>query len=62
MTVTTLLLANRVVSQEQVELAQVLVQSSSTMGTAGLDHSLCFALALVFLCAAQHVSPTLKPI
>jgi hypothetical protein len=58
-----LLLANRVVSQEQVELAQVLVQSSSTIvGRAGLNRSLCFALALVFLRAVQHVPPTLTPI
>jgi len=57
-----LLLANRAASQEQVELAQVLVQSSGSVGDAGLDRSLCFALALVFLRAAQHVSPTLTPI
>jgi hypothetical protein len=51
-----LLLANRVVSQEQAKLAQVLVQPSSTMGAAGLDRSFCFALALGFLHMAQHVS------
>jgi hypothetical protein len=57
-----LLLANRAASQEQVGLAQVLVQCSGSIDNAGLDRSLCFALALVFLRAAQHVSPTLTPI
>jgi hypothetical protein len=57
-----LLLANRAASQEQVELAQVLVQSSDSIGNAGLDRNLCFALALVFLRAVQHVPPTLTPI
>jgi len=57
-----LLLANRAASQEYVELAQVLVQSCSIMGTAGPDRSLCFALALVFLRAVQHVSLLLTPI
>jgi hypothetical protein len=57
-----LLLANRAASEEQVALAQVLVQCSGSVGNAGLDRSLCFALALVFLRAAQHVSPTLTPI
>ena len=57
-----LLLANRAVSQEQVELAQVLVKSMSITGAPGLDRSLCFALALVFLRAVQHVPPTLTPI
>ena len=57
-----LLLANRAASQEQVELAQVLVQSSGNVGAAGLDRSLCFALGLIFLRAVQHVSPTLTPL
>jgi len=57
-----LLLANRAASQEQVELAQVLVQSSGNVGAAGLDRSLCFALGLIFLRAVQYVSPTLTPI
>lgn len=57
-----LLLANRGASQEQVELAQVLVQSSGNVGAVGLDRSLCFALGLIFLRAVQHVSPTLAPI
>jgi hypothetical protein len=57
-----LLLANRAASQEQVGLAQMLVQSSDSVGNAGLDRSLCFALALVFLRAVQHVSPTSTPI
>ncbi len=57
-----LLLANRAASQEQVELAQVLVQSFGSIGAAGLDRSLCFALGLVFLRAVQHVSLALTPI
>ena len=57
-----LLLANRAASQEQVELAQVLVQSSGIVGAAGLDRSLSFALGLIFLRAVQHVPPTLTPI
>lgn len=57
-----LLLANRAASQEQVELAQVLVQSSGNVGAAGLDRSLGFALGLIFLRAIQHVSTTLTPI
>jgi hypothetical protein len=61
-TAMSLLLANRAASQEQVELAQVLVQSSGNVGAAGLDHSLCFALGLIFLRAVQYVAPTLTPI
>jgi len=63
-----LLLANRAASQEQVELAQVLVQSCScdgddgVFGANGPDRSLCFALGLIFLRAVQHVSLTLTPI
>lgn len=57
-----LLLANRAASQEQVELAQVLVQSSGIVGAAGLDRSLSFALGLIFLRAVQHVPSTLTPI
>ena len=60
-----LLLANRAASQEQVELAQVLVQScrgGNGFGAAGPDRSLCFALALIFLRAVQHVSLTVSPI
>jgi hypothetical protein len=62
-----LLLADRAASQEQVELAQVLVVScrdggSGNFGAAGPDRSLCFALALIFLRAVQHVSLTLTPI
>ena len=60
-----LLLANRAASQEQVELAQVLVQScrgGNGFGAAGPDRSLCFALALIFLRAVQHVSLTASPI
>ncbi|KAH9955114.1 hypothetical protein BGW80DRAFT_1476506 [Lactifluus volemus] len=41
---------------------RVVVESSGIVGTAGLDRNLCFALALVFLRAVRHVSPTLKPI
>jgi hypothetical protein len=61
-----LLLANRAASQEQVELAQVLVQAcrgdGSSFGPAGPDRTLCFALALIFLRAVQHVSLTAMPI
>ncbi|KAH9983532.1 hypothetical protein BJV74DRAFT_614460 [Russula compacta] len=59
-----LLLANRTSSQEPVELAQVLVQSCSNNmgGSSGPDRNLCFALALIFLRAVQHVSLSLKPI
>ncbi|KAF8461826.1 hypothetical protein DFH94DRAFT_788963 [Russula ochroleuca] len=61
-----LLLANRAASQEQVELAQVLVQScrggGNGFGAAGPDRSLCFALALIFLRAVQHVSLTSSPV
>ena len=60
-----LLLANRAASQEQVELAQVLVQScrgDGIFGANGPDRSLCFALGLIFLRAVQHVSLTLTPI
>ena len=62
-----LLLANRAASQEQVELAQVLVLScrdggNGSFGAAGPDRNLCFALALIFLRAVQHVSMTLTPI
>ena len=60
-----LLLANRAASQEQVELAQVLVQScggDGIFGANGPDRSLCFALGLIFLRAVQHVSLTLSPI
>ena len=62
-----LLLADRAASQEQVELAQVLVLScrnggSGNFGAAGPDRSLCFSLGLIFLRAVQHVSMTLTPI
>ena len=61
-----LLLANRAASQEQVELAQVLVQSCSgddgIFGANGPDRNLWFALGLIFLRAVQHVSLTLTPI
>ena len=61
-----LLLANRAVSQEQVELAQVLVQSCNggdgVFGANGPDRNLWFALGLIFLRAVQHVSLTLTPI
>jgi len=61
-----LLLANRAASQEQVELAQVLVQSCTgddgIFGANGPDRNLWFALGLIFLRAVQHVSLTLTPI
>ena len=61
-----LLLANRAASQEQVELAQVLVQSCSggdnIFGANGPDRNLCFTLGLIFLRAVQHVSLTLTPV
>ena len=61
-----LLLANRAASQEQVELAQVLVQSCSggngIFGANGPDRNLWFALGLIFLRAVQHVSLALTPI
>ena len=61
-----LLLSNRAASQEQVELAQELVQSCSgsdgIFGANGPDRNLCFALGLIFLRAVQHVSLTLTPI
>ena len=61
-----LLLANRAASQEQVELAQVLVQScrggDGVFGPNGPDRNLCFALGLIFLRAVQHVSLTSTPI
>jgi hypothetical protein len=61
-----LLLANRAASQEQVELAQVLVQSCSGVdgifGANGPDRNLWFTLGLIFLRAVQHVSLTLTPI
>ncbi|KAI9464297.1 hypothetical protein F5148DRAFT_1210170 [Russula earlei] len=57
-----LLSADRAASQAHFDLAQVLVQSCSNIGAAGPDRSLCFALALVFLRAVQHVPLTLTPI
>jgi hypothetical protein len=49
---------------EQVELAQVLVQScsGSGVGEAGPDRNLCFAFALIFLRAVQYVPLTSRPV
>jgi hypothetical protein len=59
-----LLLATRAASMEQVELAQVLVQSCSGSGVseAGPDRNLCFAFALIFLRAVQYVPLTSRPV
>ena len=57
-----MLWANRTTSQEQVEVAQVIVQSIGNIGNMGLDHNLCFALTLLFLQAVQHVPLMLTPI